>query len=52
MTSIFFSGFCASGFFGSVTVSHFGSFERSFEVPDGVDVDKIEASFKKGVLFV
>ena len=31
---------------------HFGSFERSFQVPDGVDADKIEASFKKGVLTV
>ena len=30
----------------------FGSFERSFEVPEGVDADKIEASFKKGVLSV
>lgn len=30
----------------------FGSFERSFELPDGVDADKIEASFKKGVLIV
>ncbi len=30
----------------------FGSFERCFQVPDGVDVDKIEASFKKGVLAV
>ncbi len=30
----------------------FGSFERSFEVPDGVDADKIEAAFKKGVLTV
>jgi len=30
----------------------FGSFERSFRVPDGVDLDKIEASFKKGVLKV
>jgi HSP20 family protein len=30
----------------------FGSFERSFSVPDGVDSDKIEASFKKGVLTV
>jgi HSP20 family protein len=28
----------------------FGSFERSFRVPDGVDGDKIVASFKKGVL--
>ena len=31
---------------------HFGSFERSFTVPEGVDADKIEASFKKGVLTV
>ncbi len=29
-----------------------GSFERYFTVPDGVDRDKIEASFKKGVLTV
>lgn len=31
---------------------HFGSFERSFGVPEGVDADKIEANFKKGVLTV
>jgi HSP20 family protein len=30
----------------------FGSFERSFRVPHGVDQSKIEASFKKGVLTV
>ncbi len=30
----------------------FGSFERAFQVPDGVDLDKVEASFKKGVLTV
>jgi HSP20 family protein len=30
----------------------FGSFQRAFQVPDGVDTDKIEASFKKGVLTV
>jgi HSP20 family protein len=30
----------------------FGSFERTFQVPDGVDSDKIEASYKKGVLTV
>jgi len=30
----------------------FGSFERSFPLPEGVDKDKIEASFKKGVLTV
>src|SRR4030081_343157 len=28
----------------------YGSFERSFGVPDGVDADKIEAHFKNGVL--
>ena len=31
---------------------NFGSFERSFQIPDGVDNDKIEAKFKKGVLTV
>ncbi len=30
----------------------FGSFERCFAVPEGVDADKIEANFKKGVLTV
>jgi HSP20 family protein len=30
----------------------FGSFERSFGIPEGVDADKIEASFKKSVLTV
>ncbi len=30
----------------------YGSFERRFQVPDGVDTSKIEASFKKGVLTV
>lgn len=30
----------------------FGSFQRSFQVPDGVDADKIEARFKNGVLTV
>lgn len=31
----------------------FGSFERSFAVPEGVvDIEKIEAGFKKGVLTV
>ncbi|RBP14103.1 heat shock protein Hsp20 [Roseiarcus fermentans] len=30
----------------------FGSFERAFRVPAGVDADRIEASFKKGVLTV
>jgi HSP20 family protein len=30
----------------------FGSFRRSFRLPDDVDQDKIEANFKKGVLTV
>ena len=30
----------------------FGSFERSFDLPESVDPEKIEASFKKGVLTV
>jgi HSP20 family protein len=30
----------------------YGAFQRTFGVPDGVDMDKIEASFKKGVLTV
>ena len=30
----------------------FGSFQRSFQVPGGVDTDKIDASFKNGVLTV
>ena len=30
----------------------FGSFQRSFAVPEGVDTDRIEASFSKGVLKV
>lgn len=31
---------------------YFGSFERRFALPEGVDPDKIEASFGKGVLTV
>jgi HSP20 family protein len=30
----------------------FGCFQRSFQVPEGVDADKIVASFKDGVLTV
>jgi len=30
----------------------FGSFQRSFQVPEGVDADKIEATFAEGVLTV
>jgi len=29
---------------------HYGAFARSFRVPEGVDTDKIEATFKNGVL--
>ena len=31
---------------------HYGAFQRSFRVPDGVDADKIAANFTKGVLTV
>jgi HSP20 family protein len=31
---------------------NYGLFQRSFRVPDGVDTDKVEASFKNGVLTV
>lgn len=30
----------------------FGSFQRCFRLPDGIDTDKIEANLKKGVLIV
>ncbi|MCK3779417.1 Hsp20/alpha crystallin family protein [Ensifer sesbaniae] len=30
----------------------FGSFQRTFQLPDGVDADKIEATFANGVLKV
>jgi len=30
----------------------FGSFERRFDMPEGVDTDKIQARFKKGVLTI
>jgi HSP20 family protein len=30
----------------------YGSFQRAFRIPDGVDADKIAASFKNGVLTV
>ena len=30
----------------------FGSFQRAFQVPEGVDTDKIAASFKKGLLTI
>ena len=35
-----------------VSERSYGSFERSFQVPDSVDADKIEAAFSKGVLTV
>lgn len=30
----------------------YGSFQRSFQLPEGVDADKIDANFSKGVLTV
>ena len=30
----------------------YGSFQRAFRLPDGIDADKIEATFKNGVLTV
>jgi HSP20 family protein len=35
-----------------ISERHYGSFQRSFTVPDGVDPDKIGAAFKNGVLTV
>lgn len=35
-----------------VSERRYGAFERAFQVPDGVDADKIEARFKKGVLSI
>jgi len=35
-----------------VSERSFGSFERSFALPEGVDTDKIEANFNKGVLTI
>ncbi len=32
--------------------SYYGSFQRSFVLPDGINADKVEASFKDGVLSV
>lgn len=31
---------------------NYGSFQRAFRVPDGVDPDKVEASFRNGVLTI
>jgi hypothetical protein len=32
--------------------SHYGSFERSLELPDNIDEDNINAKFKNGILEV
>jgi len=36
----------------SVASFSFGSFERTFQVPEGIDTDKIRTRFMKGVLAV
>jgi len=38
--------------FSTDSKRRYGSFMRSFQVPEGVDTGKIEASFYKGVLTV
>jgi HSP20 family protein len=35
-----------------ISERRYGAFERSFRLPEGIDTDKIEASFKSGVLKV
>jgi HSP20 family protein len=35
-----------------VSERHYGSFQRSFRLPDGVEADKVSAVFAKGVLKV
>lgn len=36
----------------SCTERHYGSFERVISLPDGIDREKVDASFKKGVLHI
>lgn len=31
---------------------HYGAFRRSFRLPDGIDTDKVDATFKNGVLTI
>ena len=35
-----------------ISERRFGSFQRSFELPEGIDEDKVQASFEKGVLTI
>lgn len=35
-----------------LTERHYGSYQRTFRLPDGVDRDRIDAHYKKGVLEV
>jgi HSP20 family protein len=37
---------------GDLSERRYGSFQRSFTVPDGIESDKIEATFKDGILTV
>ncbi|MFU8813365.1 MAG: Hsp20/alpha crystallin family protein [Balneolaceae bacterium] len=32
--------------------THYGSFSRSFQLPDGVDEDSVEAAYKNGLLTI
>ncbi|WP_429925684.1 Hsp20/alpha crystallin family protein (plasmid) [Agrobacterium vitis] len=35
-----------------VSERRYGSFQRTFQLPEGVDADKVEAAFEKGILKV
>jgi HSP20 family protein len=35
-----------------ISERRFGSFQRSFELPEGIEEDKIQANFEKGVLTI
>ena len=35
-----------------ISERRFGSFQRSFQLPEGINEDKIQANFEKGVLTI
>lgn len=39
-----------SGYY--VSERRYGSFQRSFQLPEGIDLDKVDATFKNGLLTV